>query len=492
MVVVLLAVALLVGGWAALRPELTPTWIWGLTAGAVLLRMSAGIFWYSALPVWGHGSEAETAGYVMSDAYFRDTTAWELAQSDKQLSAAFQEYRLADQYGGLLFISSGIYRWFGGGVHTPLLVVVLTAAFSGLSIPFVWVFTRKLWGDAAAKAASWILFLYPEAVLLGSTQMREPFLMTLTCVVMYGLLVLWQDRKWIGILWVVGGTIACLPISSLYAVFLSVFTLAMALILSRFQIMRNWRMWLILAVLVLIGLLSLSLLGERVYPNEATNPLIFLRDWLTFAARWEERTATITSGWMDKILQNSPEWMNSWIILGYGAVQPFLPAALIATGNPLWRGIAIWRSVGWTFLFVLIFYAPVRGLITVRKQYFPVGLSMLVWVVILISAYRGGGDQWDNPRYRMVFAGLQSALAGWVLVEQSRNPNPWFRRVLIGMGLVFLWFIPWYLRRYYASFTWPVIDLFKTITLGIISALLFWIWDWVRCEEVDTMDDLSG
>jgi hypothetical protein len=458
----------------------------------VLLRLVVGVLWFTALPEWGHGTEGEMAGYVMSDAFHRDTSAWKLAQSGKPLSAAFTDYRLADQYGGLLFISSVIYRWFGGNLHKPLMMVVLTASFSGLSIPFIWAFTRRLWDESAAKVASWILFLYPEAVLLGSSQMREAFLMTLTCMALYGLLVYWQDRKLAGIGWVVGVLLVCFPISSLFTVMLLGVLIAMLVILGHARIMRSWTLWLIIGCLTLIGIGGVWLFGDRFYPGGASNPVVLIREWLQYAAKWEARTAAISSGWLDKVFRGSPEWMNVWIILGYGTVQPFLPAALIAIGNWVWRMIAIWRAIGWTFVLMLLLYAPLRAAQKIRAQYIAGGLSFLVWAGILLSAYRGGGDQWDNPRYRVVFVGLQIALAGWVWAEQRRNPDPWLRRILVGMGLVFAWFIPWYLRRYSFTFTWPVVDLFKTLNLGLVSAILYWIWDWVRAKDVEQLDDLFG
>lgn len=492
MAVTILGCGILWVGWHALRSEAVPGWLGWLTIGAALLRLGVGILWFTALPEWGHGTEGELAGYVMSDAYHRDTAAWELARSGKPLIAAFQEYRLADQYGGLLFISSAIYRWFGGNSHKPLMMVVLTASFTGLSIPFIWVFTRRLWGETAAKAASWILFLYPESVLLGSSQMREAFLMTLTCMALFGLLVFWQDRKLVGMGWVVGVLLVCLPISPLFAVMLMGILIAMVVILGGARILRSWKLWLIIGSLIVIGIGGVWLLGDRIYPEGASNPVILIGEWLKYAAKWETRTAAISSGWLNKVFQRSPEWMNVWIILGYGTVQPFLPAALIAIGNWTWRAIAIWRSVGWTFMLLFLLYAPIRVVQNIRKQYIAAGLSILVWFVITTSAYRGGGDQWDNPRYRVVFVGLQVALAGWVWAEQQRNPDPWLRRILVGMGLVFAWFIPWYLRRYSFTFTWPVVDLFKTLNLGLISAILYWIWDWVRVKDVEHLDDPIG
>ena len=174
------------------------------------------------------------------------------------------------------------------------------------------------------------------------------------------------------------------------------------------------------------------------------------------------------------------------MLLGYGIVQPFLPAALgDASGAAVWRGIAIWRAVGWALLLPLMIYAPLRAIRRIDREQRPgwstrrlvLGLSLVVWIGILIAAYRGGGDQWDNPRYRAAFAGLQAVLAAWVLVAQRRAPDPWLRRAVVGIGLILFWFLPWYLRRY-LYFPWPVDDVFKTLALGIASAVLFWVWDW--------------
>ena len=90
---------------------------------------------------------------------------------------------------------------------------------------------------------------------------------------------------------------------------------------------------------------------------------------------------------------------------------------------------------------------------------------------MLIASYRGGGDQWDNPRYREAFAGLQVALAAWAWVAQRSRPDPWLRRALVAAGPILLWFLPWYLRRY-VYLPWPVEDLFKTLGLGLASAVL--------------------
>ena len=108
---------------------------------------------------------------------------------------------------------------------------------------------------------------------------------------------------------------------------------------------------------------------------------------------------------------------------------------------------------------------------------------MVMWAYILIASYRGGGDLWDNPRYRAIFRGIQVALAAWAWAKQRELKDPWLRRAIGAAALIVLWFIPWYLRRYAVfPFGWSVVDLPDVLGLGFISAALFAIWDWAREE----------
>ncbi len=468
-------------GWCFLRREAIPGWVGKLMVGAAILRLVVGITWFLILPLWGHGTEVEKAGYIMSDAYHRDGAAWDLAKSGNPLLSAFQEYRLADQYGGLLYLSAVVYRALGSEVHQPLLIVVLTAVFSAWMILFSWAFTRRLWGASVAKTAVWILALYPEAVLLGSSQMREAFMMTLMSMALFGLVAYWQDHSWQGICWIFVAFGLSIPLSILFAVMLLSVLILMALLLFRETIFRNWILWAVLGGLMVLGIGAVWIIGDRIYPEGASNPLSLIRQWLVFAGRWEQRAIALSSGWFNKILSRSPEWMHIWLVLGYGTFQPFLPAALIATGNWLWRTIALWRSLGWTLMLIIVIYAPFRSFKKVREMFIPAGVSLIIWLGILLAAFRGGGDQWDNPRYRVVFIILQASIVAWVWIKQREASDPGLRRIFIGLGFVFVWFIPWYLRRYCDSFVWPIVDLFKTIALGFITASLYWLYDWARC-----------
>jgi hypothetical protein len=100
----------------------------------------------------------------------------------------------------------------------------------------------------------------------------------------------------------------------------------------------------------------------------------------------------------------------------------------------------------------------------------------LVWAAILAASFRGGGDQWDNPRYRVAWIGLQATLSAWVWVSVRETHSSWLRRALVSMGLILLWWVPWYLRRV-APLSWPVSDVFLTFGLGLLSAGLYLTWE---------------
>jgi len=475
----------LIGGWLIINADLevpSPTWLFWLMVGAVIIRLAAGIFWYSALPVMGHGTPPELDGYVMGDAYERDQAAWDLARSGQPLLDAFRSQQKADQYGGMLFISAVIYRYFGEETHAPLLMIVVTASISTLTIIFTWAFANRIWNEKVAEVAAVIVVLLPEAILLGSSQMREAFTMSLAMMTLYGLVRYWQDRSWLGFGLMLLGLVFCGLISPPFLALLIIVLVVVALSLGNWTLLRRRWFWLaVLGFLVLAGG-ALWLTWGNFAPEGVSNPIAMVSWWLRKSSDWQAYLSERSSGWIQKIFRSTPEWTHTPFLIIYGVVQPFLPAAVISSGIPIWKGIAIWRAFGWTFLLVFLLYVPIHALRESRKQKFILLLSLIVWLMILISSYRGGGDEWDNPRYRAAFLGIQVLLVAWVLVEYWKKPDPWLIRVLIAFGIVIAWFIPWYLRRY-TPLNWPIEDLFKTIGIGVVCAGLFIIWDIVRIRK---------
>jgi len=488
-VILLIGSFVLMIAWWSLKQENPPLWLGFLLLGAILLRLSAGALWFSTLPIWGHGTTAEKGGYVMADAGARDQLAWKIARSDKPLWSAFLNNRKVDQYGGFLFMSALVYRYLSMNLHLPLLIVLITSIFSSLAILFTWAFSYLAWGEKEAIVAAWVLMLYPEAILLGSSQMREAFTVTLTMITFYGLLRYQCDHSWQNLGWILFPLLLCLPFSPPIAALL----LGMLILLSATSrisiriILHRKAFWIVIVVLIFLVIIGLYFTLRQFTPEEIHNPLAMLSWWFRKSGQFQAYISQHASGWLQKVFKTSPEWTHLPLLLGYGVVQPFLPAAIIVgSHSPIWRLISLWRSFGWAIMLVLLIYASFLAF-RKKNQGFTKMLCLIMWIVILIASFRGGGDMWDNPRYRATAAGLQAALVGWALVEHQRVKDPWLRRAIIAAVAIFAWFLPWYLRRY-TAFYWPVVDLYKTLGLGIVTTFLLCLWDWTVTSYMHTGD----
>ncbi|MBE9479642.1 MAG: hypothetical protein IMY80_06710, partial [Chloroflexi bacterium] len=128
---------------------------------ALGLRVFVGVVLYRGLPVWGYDEKPQRAGYVFWDSYKRDTDAWSRSRMDKALTTAFTDPKESDQYGGLLFLSSSIYRYLSPDTQRPLLIIVMSAAVSALAVLFAWGFAASVMGDKVAMITAWIVALYP-------------------------------------------------------------------------------------------------------------------------------------------------------------------------------------------------------------------------------------------------------------------------------------------------------------------------------------------
>ncbi len=484
--VTLLAAGVLWLGIWLLHSEQLPKGLVALVIAAAVLRLAFGAGWLFALPLWGHGSAAEKSGYVMADASARDQAAWKLAQSERPLISAFKDNRTVDQYGGLLFLSAFIYRYVGGNAHYPLMMVLISAAFSSLSIAFTWAFARRIWNTQIAWLAAWIVALYPEALLIGSSQMREAFTITLGIAAFYGLVRTRQEHSKSGVLWLFIPLILYLPFSPPFAAMLLGMLALFALFTSTSffsQRPAQSRLWLVIAVLTILVLAGLWLVLRQFAPEGMSNPLEMLGWWLRKSAGLQAYLSKIASGWLQKTFKAIPEWAQLPLLGAYGVLQPFLPAALVVGSHaPIWPWITGVRSTGWTLMLILLIYAPFLAFRQKENGRFARAISLVVWLGILIASFRGGGDMWDNPRYRTAFIGLQASLAAWAWIEQRRLADPWLRRAGMALLAVLAWFIPWYARRY-LGFAWPVVNIFLTIGLGVASAALLIFWDWTRSRR---------
>ena len=471
----LLSVAVGVAAFNIFSRESIPGWMAWLVVGAAVLRLGLGIFWVVVLPVWGYPNEIQQAGYVMFDPFQRDGAAWDLAVSGEPLLSAFSGYSSHDQYGGLLFLSAWLYRFIGGETHIPLLVVVLTSGISALGVLFAWGFTRRLWGETAASVASWSLAVYPEAVLLGSSQMREAFTIPLGAAIAFLLLRHWQEKRWSDLLviFLLAGITAAISWAYLVLLGVILILLLLGLVLERYAPLRlsAWH-W--------IGIAGLG--------GAVLTAVRYLWRILLQMSDFQGHLTHSASGVLQAVYSRLPEILHTPFMVGYGVVRPLLPAALVEEGESiLWRSSAIIRSIGWTILLAFLVLVTIQ---IVRKRLWlkPVGLLMWGnWLMVLVASYRAGGDMWDNPRYRAGFIIFQLALVGWVVWQQRLKPDPLMRRVAVLVLIELVWMITWYLPRY-IDVPWNAGRIENRLIIGLVIGALYWIWDWQRTRtrrEVD-------
>jgi hypothetical protein len=87
---------------------------------------------------------------------------------------------------------------------------------------------------------------------------------------------------------------------------------------------------------------------------------------------------------------------------------------------------------------------------------------------------------WDNPRYRVAIAAIQVMLAAWAIQRQRETSDPWLRRSF-GMAVsITAWFLLWYIDRKVINFGWPFVWIPQLIIGGLVTGLIYVVWDWRR------------
>lgn len=468
--------------WSAWRwgSEATPRQAAWAVGAAIALRLAVAIILAHALPTQGYDTPHQRAGYFFPDAYDRDNAARVLAQSDEPLLRAFTEGTAADQYGGLLFLSALVYRVFSPEVHRPLLVVLITATLGGLAALFTWRFAQAVGGRRAGVLAGWLCALYPEMVLLGASQMREPFIVAGLALALFGY-TRWRAGSARDALVGVGlGVLLATAISPPYGLLVAGIVLVAWMWAGRSR-RSAWGLAILVLIAVAAFVLTIRAWSVVVAPAPGASVFDLVGWWLSDAARFEVHKLEEVSGVVQVLFDQTPDWAHIPMATGYGLVRPFLPAALTEEMAPLARGVEIARALGWVALLPFLLYAPLAALRATGLRGLPTYLSVVVWATAVLSSYRAGGDGWDNVRYRAVFLAAQAGLAGWAWAHARESGSPWLRRVAVIVGGAVIIFLQWYLGRYLGT---PRLSLNGTLALlvgfviiGIAGPL---IGDWRR------------
>jgi hypothetical protein len=97
---------------------------------------------------------------------------------------------------------------------------------------------------------------------------------------------------------------------------------------------------------------------------------------------------------------------------------------------------------------IISFVAASGQRVETQRRVF-IWLSFAVWGWTLFASIRGGGDQWDNPRYRTILFLWQAILAGVVWVWWRETHNAWLSRAILMEVVFLLFFGQWYVNRYF-------------------------------------------
>lgn len=427
-----------------------------------VVRVIAGIALFMMLPIFGYEEEPPQAGYLYLDAYRRDADAWQIASTDESILTGFQDEFYTDQYGGMLSLSASVYRVFSPDTHRPILILLLTSLVSTLGIPFYWSAIQERFNTKVANLASWILALYPESIILGGSQMREPLIIGLSGIILWDLEYRKKNKR-AGTIALISSMLALTLISTRYAI--AVLLLIVLWMWSDYKTREtttNHKIWknLPLVVIVLAGL------------------FISWR-WLVDTSRWDLYLMESSSGRVQFELDTIGSQFRIPFLVIYGVLQPVLPAAIAYPGIAIMRIIAIFRSTGWYLIaptmLLAPFFTPKEKDNKKRQILILTTLFILFW--ILLSSLRAGGDQWDNPRYRTAILPWIALVASWTFIYFKEQKNPWLKRTYVVVTVFCLFFLQWYLSRYYKlwtrlPFVQMVIVLCATILVLIIGFLI--------------------
>jgi 4-amino-4-deoxy-L-arabinose transferase-like glycosyltransferase len=442
---------------------------------AFAIRLAFGAFAYYALPVLGYDSPVENAGYLFYDASRRDTAAWELAQSGRPLMEAFSGQYESDQYGGLLALSALLYRLIPSDAHQPLWVVTLAALAGGLGVVFAVLAAGQALGESAARRVGWVMSLLPESVLLGAAQMREPFIILFLAMGFYGLLA-WRKTPKPALGWAGLALLGLLTISPGFAALLVFISLGWLFFEGR-QI--SWKF--LLAGLAVFGLALAALaVSWDGLVSVRGGPLGIFGDWARETIRWNKYILGRSSGIVQLLFETLPGWLALPFVAVYGILQPVLPAAIVEPALPFWQTLGVFRAAGWYALLPILGYAPFAAwrLTDPRQRRQWLWIAAVVWVWVLVAALRGGGDQWDNPRYRIILLVWMAMLAALACEQLKISRDRWFLRILAVEAIILVVFGHWYLYRYVGlGFNLGIRNtLILALGLSVLAVAGDWVW----------------
>jgi hypothetical protein len=464
--------------WRSAVSTLALGWMLGLS---LILRLGLGIFFSYVLPVYGNDNEVHRGGYIYRDAFTYDTQAWGLAESGNPLWKAFDRSSgIEEQYGGLTFTLSLTYRLLSPDAHRPWLTILLSALMGAMGVALAWKGARQAWGEGVALTLGWIMALYPESLLSGCSQIREPFLLLFIAMLLWAAATWQGNRQRTAWVWLAGGTLGLFLFSPGVAV-AALVVLGIWVWLARKEVHIRWWWAAGVAAVIVLAVLLFSQIVAGTLKIQG-GPLANLVNWLKYSTNFGAYITTLNSGWLQTIFETLPKPLHLPFIIIYGITQPVLPAAVADPGVWPVRLIGILRSLGWYALLPFLLYSlrPIWKTEDKRERMAWLWLWLAAWFWIILASARAGGDQWDNPRYRVIMLMFQAALAASSLLWARRTHDAWLGRILAVEGVFLVLFGYWYFSRN-TTLNVKILNIFVVFAAIVVISLAIliggWLWD---------------
>jgi hypothetical protein len=414
------------------------TWVVGIS---LFLRLGLGLITTENLIDWGYDQEPYQSGYLFKDAYSRDNQAWDLAISDQPIWAAFSNDFFTDQYGGLLALSSLIYRLFTPDAHFQINIIFFVTMINVIGILFLALGLREKNKDIGFSPSSKIIILifsfYPDAVLFSASQMREPILLGISACLF------WIIHKQKIKIW---NRFALFSLFSIFLLLISlkigIFIIFSFLIWMLFQPYRK-QIKVLNSKIIILPVIVIVIIA-----------LFFSSKWILEAGKWDALLLERNSGFVQYIVSIIGSRYRLLFASIYGLFQPVLPAALIEPSKLFWKILNSLRALGWYLMIPILVYGIVYFFRENEKfkkfEYLFVWSFSVFW--IMLSSTRAGGDMWDNPRYRLSFLIFIAYIIGVAFYHGWKTKDHWLTRIFIAELVFVLFFLQWYISRYTGLF----------------------------------------
>lgn len=414
------------------------TWVVGIS---LFLRLGLGLITTENLIDWGYDQEPYQSGYLFKDAYSRDNQAWDLAISDQPIWAAFSNDFFTDQYGGLLALSSLIYRLFTPDAHFQINIIFFVTMINVIGILFLALGLREKNKDIGFSPSSKIIILifsfYPDAVLFSASQMREPILLGISACLF------WIIHKQKIKIW---NRFALFSLFTIFLLLISlkigIFIIFSFLIWMLFQPYRK-QIKVLNSKIIILPVVVIVIIA-----------LFFSSKWILEAGKWDALLLERNSGFVQYIVSIIGSRYRLLFASIYGLFQPVLPAALIEPSKLFWKILNSFRALGWYLMIPILVYGIVYFFRENEKfkkfEYLFIWSFSVFWIIL--SSIRAGGDMWDNPRYRLSFLIFIAYIIGVAFYHGWKTKDHWLTRIFIAELVFVLFFLQWYISRYTGLF----------------------------------------